>query len=159
MPEFDLESALVTELPARLRARIGEELLPTIGTADNVDEALLTDSPLPAIYVIYSRGASKGQPGGGRRLTIGSRRKIKAFQIALAIVTESYASKEDGRLGAWRLMDLVPNAIDGWRATGMLKSFEFVAERLVIRTLDGTRVLHEQTFDGEAEILTAPVAP
>lgn len=155
---FDIET-FAQELQERIRAKFDEATLPTIGTADNVDEALLSDAPLPAVYVIYSRGTAKTQAHGGRQLVIGHRRKIKKFDVALAIVTESYASKTNGRLGGWRLLSALPDAVDGWKATGMLKTLQYLDEQLVIRTLDGTRVLHQQRYDGEAEILTTPLAP
>lgn len=159
MAEFDLTQLLVTDLPARIRSGFTVAELPTIGTADELHQAMLLDAPLPAVYPIHVRGPAKPGPTGGRRLVMGHRKQLVRVRVSIAVVTESYGPTEEARLGAWPLMYRVEQCVVGWKSPEMLKSFEFLDDPFVMRSPDGTRVLHEIQIEGEAERFTTLLAP
>lgn len=157
--EFDLEQFLTEDAPARVRTQLDETQLPTIGTADNIADAVLNDAPLPALYFIFSRGTARTFANGQRRMVVGRRAQMKKIKVTAAVVTESYASKEDGRLGAWRMLPLSQAALVGWKTATMKTTLEFVDERFVLRTPDTTRVVHEFDLEAYVDVFATPAAP
>lgn len=157
MPELDLEQFFLVDVPARIRAFVDEATLPMITTADSLHDAMETSGEVPAVFGIHGRMPNK-LVNGRRRIiaSAGKRNKLYRFMPAFAVVTESYGPKEDGRVGGWKMSQTLANIFDGWRAPGMLSTFDVIDISFVIRGSFIARVQHQIVIEGDAEMFTTP---
>jgi hypothetical protein len=158
VPEFDLEQFYMTDAPARVRAFLSEADLPHIDTADSLPDAMNSSAIiLPGLFGIVG-GMPNMLVNGKRRLVVGARKKLYRFQPVFAVVTEDFGPKADGRLSGMRLCQLLANIFDGWRAPGMISTFDVInVAAFVARGFDVARVQHQFVLEGKVELFTTPV--
>jgi hypothetical protein len=150
---------LAADVCARLRAGATEVEVPTIGTADSLHEALFLDGAVPAFYFILPRTPSQVLAGGRRRVVVGNRKQIITVRISIAVVTQSFAPREDGQQQGWDWLEYVADSLNGWKTVEMLRRFIYLDSPFVMRSPDLTRTMHEVQLEGTAEVFTTPVAP
>lgn len=157
MPEFDLEQFYVIDAPARVRAFVSEADLPHIDTADSLADAMNSSAIiLPGLFGIVG-GMPNLMVNGKRRLTAGARKKLYRLQAVFAVVTEDFGPKEGGRLGGMKLCQQLSDIFDGWRAPGMISTFDVInAAAFVARGFDVARVQHQFVIEGKVELFTTP---
>jgi hypothetical protein len=157
VPEFDLDQFYVTHAPARVRAFLSEADLPHIDTADSLPDAMNSSAiTLPGLFGIVG-GMPNMMVNGKRRIAVGQRKKLYLFRPVFAVVTEDFGQKADGRLGGLKVCQLLANIFDGWRAPGMISSFDVInAAAFVARGFDVARVQHQFVLEGKVELFTTP---
>jgi hypothetical protein len=155
---LDIKRLVADDTVTRLRSLVNTDEVPTIASADKLDDGFMNEGPLPGFFPIHGSGKAKLVRGARRLYAMpGKRNKITTIRMAVACVAESYASDEAAaRVGAMELVTWCKDAIDGWRPAYMLKPFDYDTDRFVMRSSDGTRVLYEVLFESEAEEFTTP---